>query len=311
MLKKTLPLALGVVVGLYAVIQYYIPHHAVGEFTEDLRDWASILTAAAYALGAVALVQVTLPKVRRREADWQFKVVMLASAAVMLAVGVKWDGCVYTPDKAGSYEVTGPDPAAAARGVAIVRFRAAADVLVQVGGDAPAEGTDPFGKPREVSVPPGKISVKAFREVAGYTPFEAKDIEVTAGQVLVVTADPPVRWGSEGRVFVWLYDHVFAPCNATMFALLAFFVASAAFRAFRARNVEAALLLGAAILILVGRMPMGGALWDGFPDIAQWILDVPNNGSRRAIIMGAAVGAIATSLRVVLGLERSHLGSDA
>jgi nucleoside permease NupC len=133
---------------------------------------------------------------------------------------------------------------------------------------------------------------------------------VVAGQVVRIKTDPPMKWGNEGRVFVWVYDHVFAPCNATMFALLAFFVASAAFRAFRARNVEAALLLGAAIIIMVGRMPMGRWLSESLPDIAQWILDVPNNGSRRAIIMGAAVGAIATSLRVVLGLERSHLGSD-
>jgi hypothetical protein len=95
-----------------------------------------------------------------------------------------------------------------------------------------------------------------------------------------------------------------------MFALLAFFVASAAFRAFRARNVESALLLGAAIIIMIGNMPMGRAIWADLPDIKDWILAVPNNGSRRAIIMGAAVGAIATSLRVVLGLERSHLGSD-
>jgi hypothetical protein len=72
-----------------------------------------------------------------------------------------------------------------------------------------------------------------------------------------------------------------------MFALLAFFVASAAFRAFRARNAEAALLLVSAIIILIGRAPMG-----------------------RAIMLGAAIGALATGLRVILGLERSHLGSD-
>jgi hypothetical protein len=95
-----------------------------------------------------------------------------------------------------------------------------------------------------------------------------------------------------------------------MFALLAFFIASAAFRAFRARNAEAALLLGAAILIMLGRVPIGRAMSDVLPQISDWILSVPNNAGRRAIMMGAALGAIATSLRVILGLERSHLGSD-
>ena len=95
-----------------------------------------------------------------------------------------------------------------------------------------------------------------------------------------------------------------------MFALLAFFVASAAFRAFRARNIEAALLLGTAIVMMLGRAPIGRALSDSLPDIAQWLLDVPSNGGRRAIMMGAAIGAIATGMRVILGLERSHLGGD-
>jgi hypothetical protein len=117
-------------------------------------------------------------------------------------------------------------------------------------------------------------------------------------------------WGTSGRVYTWWYDHVFAPCNATMFALLAFFIASAAFRAFRARNLEAALLLGAAILVMIGRVPIGRSISPWFPELAEWIIDVPNNAGRRAIMMGAALGAIATSLRVILGLERSHLGSD-
>ena len=350
MVKKTLPVALGVVVGLYAVAQYYIPHHDVGWLTNQMRDWVAILAAAAYVLGAISLVQVSVPRIRRRERDWQYKVVMLGSAACMFFVGMKWDACG-TPARSGMVDVdlTRRDEAAAARGMAVVEFDAPGDVLVQVGGGAVQSG------PVRVEVAPGPLSFKAFREVPGYTPYdsdgwareyargqrdttatlraklaatvaatnpithaaladELKALEtppaLVAGQVVRIQADPTMKWGQEGRVFVWLYDHVFAPCNATMFALLAFFVASAAFRAFRARNIESALLLGSAIIIMVGNMPMGGEIWSDLPDIKDWILAVPNNGSRRAIIMGAAVGAIATSLRVVLGLERSHLGSD-
>jgi hypothetical protein len=112
-------------------------------------------------------------------------------------------------------------------------------------------------------------------------------------------------------VRTWFYNYVFAPCNATMFALLAFFVASAAFRAFRARNIEAALLLGSAIIVLLAQAPIGRWLTTSLPHLSDWILDILSNGSRRAIIMGAAVGAIATGLRVILGIERSHLGGDA
>ena len=141
----------------------------------------------------------------------------------------------------------------------------------------------------------------------GYASYDAM-VEARAGADTFVRPSLHVLWGTSGRAYTWMYDHVFAPCNATMFALLAFFIASAAFRAFRARNVEAALLLGAAILVMLGRVPIGRSISHAFPDIADWIIQVPNNAGRRAIMIGAALGVITTGLRVILGLERSHLG---
>lgn len=128
--------------------------------------------------------------------------------------------------------------------------------------------------------------------------------------------------GQEGRTFLYLYDNIFAPCNATMFALLAFFITSAAFRAFRARNLEALLMLSTAVLVMLCVVPLGELFALLFPEplrssiaslpssIKDWILDYGNNAGRRAIMIGAALGAIATGLRVILGLERSHLGGE-
>ena len=68
-------------------------------------------------------------------------------------------------------------------------------------------------------------------------------------------------WGehlnSEGSLFKWIFDSIFAPLEATMFALLAFFVASASYRAFRIRNFEASLLLIAGVLVMLGAIPVG------------------------------------------------------
>ncbi|MGI6660962.1 MAG: hypothetical protein ACOX34_04605 [Bacillota bacterium] len=44
--------------------------------------------------------------------------------------------------------------------------------------------------------------------------------------------------------------------------------------------------------------------------MAEWLLEVPNNIGQRAIMMGAAIGAFATSFRILFGIERSHFGAD-
>ncbi len=77
-------------------------------------------------------------------------------------------------------------------------------------------------------------------------------------------AEAPVDWGAhvqtDGSLFQWMFKYIFSPLSATMFALLAFFVASASFRAFRARNFEASLLLVAGIIIMLGRVPVGSLI---------------------------------------------------
>jgi len=105
-----------------------------------------------------------------------------------------------------------------------------------------------------------------------------------------------------------LYDSVNAPLASTMFSLLAFFIASAAFRAFRARNVEATLLLVTAIVMMIGRVSIGEFLWKGFPPLTEWLLDVPNLAAKRAVAIGVGLGAISTALKIILGIDRSYLG---
>lgn len=123
-----------------------------------------------------------------------------------------------------------------------------------------------------------------------------------------------------GALFDQLYRTTFDPLQATMYALLAFFVASASFRAFRAKNREATVLLIAAFVVLLGRTPAGDYAtawlpkwldWLQIPNLANWIMAVPNLAGQRAIIIGIALGVASLSLRVILGVERSHLGSDA
>lgn len=205
-MRTTLPLVITFVLGTLFVLEFFIPHHGMRRSVDLLREWGAVLAASAFVLGLINVIQVQLPKIKRRERDWGYRLIMVLSAAAMIVFGF-WEG-------------------------------------------------------------------------------------------------------KDGTIFNYMFTYVFAPANATMFSLLAFFIASAAFRAFRARNLEASLMLGAAILVMIGVIPLGEWVHEGFPRLKDWILDYANNAGRRAIMIGAALGAVAVGLRVILGLERSHLGGE-
>lgn len=112
----------------------------------------------------------------------------------------------------------------------------------------------------------------------------------------------------EGTTFGWLYTYALVPLQATMFSLLAFFVASAAYRAFRARSPQATVLLLAAVLVMAGRVPLGEYLISGIGQVSDWIMTVPNTAAQRGILIGISLGAIATSIKIICGIERAYLG---
>jgi len=72
--------------------------------------------------------------------------------------------------------------------------------------------------------------------------------------------------------------------------------------------VEASLLLVTAIIIMLGRVPIGEMIYDRMPQVYEWIMQYPTVAGKRGILFGVALGGIATSLRIILGIERSHLG---
>jgi hypothetical protein len=129
--------------------------------------------------------------------------------------------------------------------------------------------------------------------------------------------------------FMWLYTFMIIPLQSTMFASLAFFIFSAAYRAFRIRNFAATLLLVAACLVMIGNVPLGGTIWraiaslvhavvpgmdlarlmqvEAFAAIKDWLMSIPQAAASRGINIGLTLGAIAMSLRIILGIERTYM----
>ncbi len=116
--------------------------------------------------------------------------------------------------------------------------------------------------------------------------------------------------GLSSYMFRHFFDYVIMPLHATTFSLLAFFIASAAFRAFRAHSLLATTLLVAALIIMLRFNPFLGPLGEYVGDGASWILNYPNMAAKRAIGIGIGLGMVATALKVILGIERGYMGSD-
>ncbi len=262
-MKRTLPLIITFVAGVFVVIPFFIPREPFGSLEQRLLVWYSILAGFTLLLGLNSLVRHHGRKILKRRKDWFYSLVTLVGLFGTLAAGI------YTWVKYG-------------------------------------------------------------------TPLDIKSLE-TVGS------------------FFWVYKWIMVPLQGTMFALLAFFIASAAYRAFRARTFDATLLLIAAILVMIGRLTMGvipgtialavliiaagvyrvvlgnyvfGAILLAVgaalgvavlvfpekavtlaPHVQEWLMSVPQSAARRGILIGVTLGAIAMSIRIILGIERTYISS--
>jgi len=130
--------------------------------------------------------------------------------------------------------------------------------------------------------------------------------------VFGVTGDTWFKGGGHttGSIFDWFYGAMYSPMQATMFSLLAFYIASAAFRAFRVRSLQASLLAVTATIVMMGGVPLGSLLWDGFPTVVDWVMGDLQTAGKRAILIGAALGAISTGFKMITGSERTFLSGE-
>jgi hypothetical protein len=122
------------------------------------------------------------------------------------------------------------------------------------------------------------------------------------------------------KIHDFLFYYIYVPLDTTTFSLLAFYMASAAYRSFRLRSFEASLMMAVSLIVMLGQIPLGQELTRGlasteptlnafltslrFEDLKAWIMDVWNVGAQRGIILAMMAGGIAFELRLWLSLEK-------
>lgn len=114
--------------------------------------------------------------------------------------------------------------------------------------------------------------------------------------------------GNNDPLYKGLYNALIVPVNASMHSISAFFLASAAFKAFRIRNLDSIVLMVSAVWVMLASVPIGDLISPNMAIVKDWLLAIPGSAVARAMGNGVFLAGFAATLRIFLGLERRHLG---
>lgn len=138
---------------------------------------------------------------------------------------------------------------------------------------------------------------------------------------LVFTLVVAFLWGKENpekvtagtKLYDVIYKGLLVSFGASSMGLLTFYLASASYRSFKLKNAEAALMMIAAVLVMLGQVPLGQLLTSWLPDSLAF-LQIQNVTLRmsyaivipamRAIQIGAAVGGLVLATRLWLSMDK-------
>lgn len=106
--------------------------------------------------------------------------------------------------------------------------------------------------------------------------------------------------------FTWFYRHLLFPLEAGVGALLAFALVGAAVRVWRLGTWQGAALLVVGLIVLLGSLSLDSPYFASLSALQDWIITVPALAAVRALLLGIALGIVATGLRVLLWVDRPY-----
>ena len=166
------------------------------------------------------------------------------------------------------------------------------------------------------------LSSMALMTVVGYSNWIQRTFMDPKGELIDKVNWTPVQYAND-----LLFDGAYQQMEAAMFSIIAFYILSAAYRAFRIRSIESSVLMGSALILMLSLM---GALtyawghgiddliknthntfWGNFKIevVASWVKEFLQKPSIRAVEFGIGLGALSMGLRIWLGLEKGGGGA--
>lgn len=115
----------------------------------------------------------------------------------------------------------------------------------------------------------------------------------------------------------WVFEHIQLPIETSLMAVLLVsltyavirFAGNAWGRGQRTRlSLLSIVFVGTFSLLLFGTVPQIATQSPLLSDIRVWILTVPSMGGARGILLGVALGTIATGVRILTGSDRPYRG---
>jgi len=152
----------------------------------------------------------------------------------------------------------------------------------------------------------GGATLVAFhaRNLASGDGDSTGSIVLLVGMAAILVAGlRPGSSGSSDPAVLWLVAALLAPIAASVFALLFVFLLGAFRRGFALRVRETSLMAGAAALVLVTLLPIGGQAGEWLTTGAGWLRDVPLAGVFRGLLIGIGILVAVSAARSLLALD--------
>lgn len=307
----------------------------LGDIMPVVQSVGQILQAMLLALGVMSILRVHFSRLYKKQPDSGYSAILLLSMFVMVSLGYS----DFSMDRSIENKKLIVDAALRQQGPLSVAMR---DQIVEWADlGAVKRGDDRFEELRvaaERKHGQRKSTAAEFDNEIQEAQSQEEELE-SNGQDVVRIAMSPAAAGATNQltpevatlakvgidaekeqskiqqVFVLFRDNGLLAMDAAMFSLIGFFILSAAYRAFRIRSIEAAILMVTALVVLLSFVPLGLMLTNSFDPngfvgnfrvdtMRTWLISTVSIPSIRAIDLGLGLGLVAMSLRILLGLER-------